>query len=332
MATPPKMYGTTLIDQFVARTQLAWIQFIVIVCGLFIGGLGAASYLDRDFKVFTDIDLVRVYLTSPAVILYILLAYYNLGVKSSGAALRALQQLMGLEHATFSKLLTPEAMSYRRQWTALGAGIGFGLIMSPPWQTIAPFTWLNLYLWVNQITMMGLLGFIIYLATAESALINKLQQHPLHFDVFDMTLFEELGRSRFVSTLIMIGGSTLVVIMLPTRFLMNVFTIALLVGIGLVSVAAFFLNLRSTHRVMLEAKQRELKAVREKMRTLFDDLKAHRVVENPETAHVWLLYEKRIQQAPEWPFNTETLRNLIFSVFVPAAAFLARWILGRIDF
>ena len=196
-------------------------------------------------------------------------------------------------------------------------------------KAIKHLRWLGVYTYLSQLLMMSMLGFVIFITLAEAALISKLHEYPMRVNLFDTTLFQALGRSSLTSALMMIGGNTLVVVVLPSRYLLNVFALALIVGVVLLSIVAFFLNLRDTHRVMAEAKQNELKIVREKMSAAFGELKTHGTIANPEILPSWLAYEKRLEQVSEWPFNTDTIRSLVVSVFVPMAAFVGRWLLGQ---
>ena len=43
--------------------------------------------------------------------------------------------------------------------------------------------------------------------------------------------------------------------------------------------------------------------------------------------HAWLAYEKRIQEAPEWPYTTDIMRNLLVSTLLPMAVFMIRMLL-----
>ena len=46
------------------------------------------------------------------------------------------------------------------------------------------------------------------------------------------------------------------------------------------------------------------------------------MTEKVESITAWLAYEKRIEAAPDWPYTTETLRNLVASVLIPIATWL----------
>jgi hypothetical protein len=43
--------------------------------------------------------------------------------------------------------------------------------------------------------------------------------------------------------------------------------------------------------------------------------------------HTWLAYEKRIQEAHEWPYTAGIIRNLLISSLLPSAVFIGRMLM-----
>jgi hypothetical protein len=327
MATSPDLREGTLIDYVAARLRFKWWQFIVAAMVLLLVSFLVASWLDNDFRIFQDPDWLRACLTSSSVIVYILIANH-LGAEGSRAATDAMSRLLRLEHSAFRQLVASFAPTLRRQAIAFGAGVGLGLLLIAPGLR-APFSWLGAFLNLTQLLNLGLLAMIIYVVVADSSTTSRFQHQLRHINLFDTTPFEVLGKSRLYSALTMIGGATLVVIILPARFLLNFFTLVILLGIVLVTIVMFFANLNGIHQAMFDAKQRELNLVRERLASAFALMKERGTLDDPATVQTWLAYEKRLRDVPEWPFNPDTVKSLVVSVFFPASAFVVRWWLGQ---
>ena len=87
----------------------------------------------------------------------------------------------------------------------------------------------------------------------------------------------------------------------------------------------------NSHRVLIEAKDRELQVVSQRLSELYRELKDRTAagrLEGLETVSdavgAWLAYREVIEQAPEWPYTTGTLRSLLVSTLLPVAAWLAQ--------
>jgi hypothetical protein len=92
----------------------------------------------------------------------------------------------------------------------------------------------------------------------------------------------------------------------------------------LVALVVFFLGMRSTHRVIVATKGQKLRLVRHTLSAMFQELQEQGTTDQVQT---WLAYEKRIQDAPEWPFTAAIIRNLLISTLLPGAAFICRMLL-----
>ena len=95
------------------------------------------------------------------------------------------------------------------------------------------------------------------------------------------------------------------------------------------AISIFFLSMRDTHTIMLKLKKQELAIARQHLATLHDKLveesdnvQAEVLIKMAPTTNAWLTYEKRIDQAPEWPFTSPMLRKLLVSVLIPITLFI----------
>ena len=95
--------------------------------------------------------------------------------------------------------------------------------------------------------------------------------------------------------------------------------------LAVVTLLVFFLSMQLTHRVLAEAKTKELKEVEGSIVTLFRSLKAHKMEGGGSSSaatelNLWYQYEERLKDTRTWPYNTAMIRTLFFSVLLPAVA------------
>jgi len=101
-------------------------------------------------------------------------------------------------------------------------------------------------------------------------------------------------------------------------------------------VLVFFLNMMSTHRVMVEAKKRELSMVRDKLvaasqalkqRAAKDQAEGMQALSDSFSILAWEAYERRVQAVPEWPYTESIIRTLVASLLLPVAIFTVQGLL-----
>jgi hypothetical protein len=154
---------------------------------------------------------------------------------------------------------------------------------------------------------------------------------PLGLDVFAFDRMDLFGEQAVRVALVFPAVVAMRVALRPGpgELLLSGLPIALVIGIVMVSL--FFLTLWRAHTVMAELRRGELASVREQLSRLSAQLaaglSAGRVDEMSAIAAVVaarIAYERRLLDTSEWPFDVETLRNLVVSASLPAAAMLAR--------
>ena len=83
------------------------------------------------------------------------------------------------------------------------------------------------------------------------------------------------------------------------------------------------------HQVLAAEKERQLAPIQGHIQRSCQDL-VLRLEEGVDTGHLGAeinaleIYEKHLQAAPTWPYNTSMLRALLFSVLIPIGSLLAR--------
>lgn len=327
---PPITTLSTLLDELVKRTWLSWLQVTVAVGLVLILLLVGAAYLNgvlaRPFASYPWWEAVWYEGDGPAMIVYVLLAHY-LVQRSRAVAIEAFRPLVAMDDDGFDRVVAEmSALARRREWLAVGIGAAVGLLLNPPWNMSDYYVWpMELYLWLSTTLKFGLVGWIIYLLLADSRLFAELLSQPLDIDIFDPTPLEPIARWGLGFSLMLIGGLTLSALLNPTaeEFLSIEGIITYGMGI-LVAVLVFFLTMRSTHHVMVAAKEEKLRLVRQNLSAMFQEAQEQ---EATGQVHAWLAYEKRIQEAPEWPYTTDIMRNLLVSTLLPMAVFIIRMLL-----
>jgi hypothetical protein len=323
-------YSTTLIDELLARTRLPWLWVIIGVGLILFLLLGISAYLDGLFFQAFDRNFWRGSLQGPAIILYILIIHHLLKRPGEGA-IEAYRSLLAMDDDSFEQLMAEAASPSRgREWLALGLGAVAGLLLTRPWTAPAQFVWMKLYWHVTIALMFGLLGWIVYGSLASSRLFRQFHRQPIEIDIFDPAPLEPVARLSLAISFAFMGGMTLSVLFYPSlQYLLVIENIIIYGVLILVTILVFFLTLMNAHQAMAEAKERELRTVRQNLSTTYqtlkekvakDQLEAMEAVSDSISA--WLAYEKRIEAAPEWPYTADTLRNLLLSTLLPGVAWI----------
>jgi len=319
---------STLLEEFVERSGLSWRQAAVVVgLALTLLAVGAA-YLGGLLSGPFNGELWRHGLTAPALIAYILLVQPLLRRLRDGA-IEAFRPLVLLDDDDFCRSLAKAPLfSRRREWLAMGIGVAGGLLLSQPWDYSGPFwawgsVWLALYGLLSGVLLYGLLGWFIYHALSSTRLFSELRRHTVEINVFDLGFLEPIGRWSLGIALAFIGGDTLSLLFLswPT---IDIETMVIYIPLILAPVLVFFLNMRSTHDIIVEAKGRDLRMVRERLaagsQMLRNRAEKGQVEEMEallDSFTAWVTYENRVEEVPEWPYTESIMRRLVVSMLLP---------------
>jgi hypothetical protein len=330
----------TLLEELVGRTRLSWLRMtaaVGLVLFLLLGGaaylngvLGRAAYPDDGlFRPGSHLwakvrEVAWQEVDKPIVIVYILLIQPFMR-RLRDRAIKALRSLTMMGDESFDRIVAEvSVLDLRREWLALGVGAAAGLLLGAPW-AVPRFWPIKLYLWLSTALVYGLAGWIIYVSLTDSRLFNVLLSQPLDIDVFDLTPLEPVARWSLGLALSFSGSIALSALLNPSvEEFLSIEGIITYGGGVLVTVLVFFLGIRRTHRVMVRAKEEKLRLVRHNLATRFQEAQEQ---EATSEVHAWLAYEKRIQDAPEWPYTTDIMRSLLVSTLLPAAVFIIRMLL-----
>lgn len=153
--------------------------------------------------------------------------------------------------------------------TAIGIGLIVGLLMSRLGLEESVPSLLTVYWSIAMSLMFGLLVWTIYNSISDMRLITELHRQPMHVDLFNTQLYDPIGRQSLLLALVFIGGTLLgVVFGLNIENIYAWQTWLVYIPFGLVAVLLFFLNMRATHRVLKDEKERELDVVRTRIHLL----------------------------------------------------------------
>ena len=310
---------------FLRRPQVALgIALMLILAPL------VAAYLDGVTRDLFSQGTWRLIMSPAAVILYIL-AVSPIVQRAEQGVVDAFRPLVLIDNDRFDRLIAEASrLSPLGEGVSAGLGTVFGLWLGQMWLADSDVIWLKLVLIPSAGFMFGLLVWTIYAAVAGTRLNAKLHAQPLRIDILDPRPFRPVGRQSLIVALIFVGGIVLgMVFSLGEESVSDWRNWLIYSVLALVPVLVFFLNMRPTHRVLAAEKRRELAAVQGQLlqasRALMVRIQAE---ESTGTLgadiNALVAYEKRLQAASTWPYDTAMLRTLFFSVIFPVVAALAR--------
>jgi len=320
-------HTTSIFERLLSRPRSIWVSLGASLLLLSLPFLAAA--LDGIFDEFIRLGGWRVPLLPPTIVAYIWVVS-PLIERSSAGVLSALRPLVDRDDEEFDRLVEHASRTNpANQWLAFtfGAMLGFIAARSGGFEA---FSWLAVYWHLSVTVMYGLLAWTIFASFVYTRMNATLHREKLHFDVLDPSPFEPVGRQSLLLALVFIGGITIsfVLTFQPGNLIEPVFWFANLLLI-LFALFIFFLSMRPTHQVLLESKKRLLEPVQAHIRAACRDLVECLEQENdpgdfPARINALETYERRLQAARTWPYDTATLRTLFFSIFIPLISVLGR--------
>jgi len=292
-------------------------------------GLAYLDGIQSDLFAFTGGTWRTAYFPTVAILYIIAVAPWIW--RAEQEVVRGLQPLVNVE-------LNPnDALAHRRWWrSSLGDWIAFGvglvggalLLFSQPQGDL--YYWAIRY-WVATILIMyGALVWLIYAAMGSARWTALLHRYVVHKDPFDLTPFEPVGQQGLILAMIFIGVITLSLFFIFTRSLFldwqGIFVYSTLV---LVTVSIFFTVMWPAHRILQRVKGQKVAGVQRLIGQTYhklETLAANGADTQPVATEVqaWLTLEQRLKHTRTWPYDTEMLRTLFFSVLAPLFVAIVR--------
>ncbi len=322
-----------LVIELMRRSRPGWRWVTVIVATLLLLLLVLFAYLDSALADLSHWEFWRNFLDGPILFLYILVIYPPIW-RLSRRAVQSIQALLPADEGSAKRVLLESPLPNRRwEWASIIIGAVFWLVLWQPWAESwrSGVIWLSAYDVFTQMLLFGLLGWLLYSSFSGNRYINRLSRQNLNLDIFDTNMLTPVARSSLGFTIVFIGGISLSLVFQTQEDLMmwnNIIVWAVLLCFVLL---LFFLSMWGTHSMMSRAKRRELDLVQNHLKSDTRELReraAEGSLKGAEelslTITMWMNYERRVKEAPEWPFNATIIRRLAVSTLVPIAVFLIK--------
>jgi hypothetical protein len=331
LAEEPRSYP--LIMTLVKRSRLPWRWVLAAVAGVLVLLLVLAAFGDGDSMDLATWGFWRDFLDGPVLVLYIL-AVYPVLWRRWWRTVRSLQSLL-LPDDDGSRGAAAGVPPPKRhhEWVATIIGALSWPLLWQPWER----NWTTGELWVNafdvgtQTILFGLLGWLVYSVFVGSRHIGRLSRLRLNVDVFDTEPLMPIAHSSLGYSLAFIGGISLSLVFQTQEDLLKWSNLIVWVAVVCFAVLLFFLSMWSTHTAMVRLKRHELHMIQQRLRAVSARLNQPGSDSGPDgmgefssTMTAWLTYERRIKEAPEWPFNSGIIRKLMASTIAPVAVFLIK--------
>ncbi len=325
--------GRSLLEDLVRSLRLPWYAAVALVAFLLLGSLVLLAYLDGVFSSPFEWAFWRVSLQSPAIIIYILLAY-PLVQRLWDRAILSLEPLLDVDRESRRDIMSRFfTVSRRSEWLATMLGALFWLLLSQPWSWVE--NWLDTYEVGTAMVMFALLGWLINGAASDTRHLTRLNRLYVKPDIYSPGLMTPVAQWSLGISVAFVGGITISVAFQPWENLAEWRTVAIYGILLCVTVALFFANLWSTHDAMARAKRAELSMARENLEAALRQLRestARGSTEGLEKLHwavaAWGTYERRVSDAQEWPYNANLLLRLGASALFPAGVYLLKALFG----
>jgi hypothetical protein len=312
-----------LVEDWVERAGLSFRRLAGAMVLLLLCLLLVAAYLDGVLDAAFNLQFWRSASMYPGIIAYILWLQPP-ARRLRDAAILALRPLVPVDDEEFYRLVASEPL-FDRRGQVLGLVFGaLALLLFRPWQALP--SWLMLWQLLAGGLMFGLLGWVVYTSLVGNRLGADWQISE-EINVFELQRLEPIARWSLGSALAYIGGITLSLLFIG-RFTLDL-AHALIYGVlTLAALVVFFSNMRNTHHMMVQAKDRELGRVSRRLAALSEALRQGAEQGRSEEMMVlvnlslWRAYEKQVGELPEWPYTDEIRRNLLASMLLPLAAYI----------
>jgi hypothetical protein len=314
-----------LLEELIKRSRLPWHWATVIIAIVLLIFLILVIYLDGAFPNISEWDFWRKFLGPPVIIIYVLMIYPFMQRLWEGAV-QAFQLILPIEEGEITTIVP--IPSRRWEWAVVCLGIAFWLGLERPWLWVDQ--WLDVYASVTTLLMFVLLSWLIYNGLSGTRRINALSRQHHNIDIFDTGLVH-VARYSMGITFAFIGGISLSLIFQSIESLLAWQSITIYSILVCVTILLFFLSMWSTHNVMTGVKKRELDLAQTHLEEATRELREaamHGRQEQMDRLYsavaAWGIYERRIREAPEWPYNASILRRLFVSVLIPGIVYLIK--------
>lgn len=314
------VYPKTWLEIKIEKLFSSWTRSTSLLpLFLFFANLG--TYAFSGFPEKLDESFWKELFQLPLLTLYILLAW-PLIKKKHEKAIQIFKPLMVRGDFDFQNLLTSSVLKSRRlELPVMFISIVFGYLVFKPWNQ--SWMWWP-YLFLAQFIMFGLFGWFVYICLTSSQIFSVIGRQPINFNIFLPVVLEPVAKWSLGVSTAFIGLATIGALFMKTSvfsdFRFGTFYVLTLC----VSVIIFFLGTWDAHKMIITVKEREIERINQMLKKNYDEF--HKAVEKgnlqeietlSELINTLLGLEKRLQEAPEWPYSADVVRNLALSIIFP---------------
>jgi len=326
-----------LLEAVIRRSPVSRSWTIVVFIGVLLLLLVLMASLDGELASLLEWSEAGFFVFLILFIIYFLVVYPFM-LRSREQAVLAFKPLLSLDNDAFNKVAENISKPSRRwEWTAIFLGISvFVGVNIQPWNMdwTSGFSWLIVYFVITVTIVYGLMGWLIYDTLVGIVRVSRLSRQDLKLDILDTEMMAPVASWSLGISLVFVGAIILSLIgnvSQSAKILLDAKTIAGYVIMICITLLIFFLSMWSAHRAMSKAKKSKLtlsrKHLAEISRELEDRLaKSQRrgMTELSSTITAWATYEKRVKEAPTWPFDAGIVRKLVMSVLTPGLVYLIK--------
>ena len=326
-----------LIEAPIRRSRLSRPWTITVFVGGLLLLLVLMVSLDGGLASLLDWNVVGPTLLNITFPVYILLVYPFM-MRSREQAVLAFKPLLSLENDAFNKVAENISKPNRRgEWIAIFLGISvLGVVLFQPWTLDwgKGYFWVTVHYVITTTIGMGLMGWLIYDALISIVRVSRLSHRDLKLDILNTEILAPVASWSLSISLVFVGIIILAIISEVATIAKIALDAKSIIGYGFlicITLLIFFLSMWTAHRAMSEAKRNKLiparKHLAEISRELVDqEAKGQRegMIELSSTITAWTTYEKRVKEAPTWPFNAGIIRRLLLSILTPGLVYLVK--------
>ena len=320
----------SLIEKLISRTKLAPSIFILLSAIVLLLLPLVIVWLEGYWDELFSQRYWRAIFVQPVIIIYILILV-RVFKRLEESVIKGLHEVVRLKDEEFDQLVKrTTTVNLKNELLAILAGAVIGMLVASPWDLFLDFSWLLLYLLFVNCIMYGLLGWVVFSSIMGSRLPAALYCEPLDIDIFNLRPFEPIGKQSLAISLAFMGG--IAISLLFSDVSAGIFTIEFWVVyliLVMIAVLVFFLNMMPTHRVLVGVKDQEMEVVEQNLTESFRKIKEFKPGDTGMQAaaqelNAWRTCRDLVDETKTWPYNIETLRNLLITGLIPGAAALVR--------
>jgi len=325
----------TLPELLVKKTHLNWYVVTTLFALLLLTSLILiAITADTPISNLGE-NFWRTGFQGPAIIIYILIIFPIL-TRMGDKAVESIIPWVAMNQEELAELETKYRVPSRK-WEIifLSMGIVIILLLTQPWKgAIEPF---YIFLFLTEMIMFSFLSLLIYYGFHNARYMTQINKR-LKLDLFNMDSLVPIARWSLSISLAFLGGIALSIIFQNIENLKQWQVIIIYIIIIFSTVAMFFISLWSTHMAIVNVKKHELTMVQEKLtracRIMMQNAHEHSNANNNNNylfseVAAWTLYERRIRETKEWPYNAGIIRQLIISIMSSGFVYVIKLLWGN---